>query len=213
MPPLIYGYGATKIIFPKDGEANGTWIVLKNNGDALCLLNGAFHKYEHHKNYTNSRGNIVVSLSLTENIIVAFEHINLLNVAPFTLIIVNNNELFECRWDGKKKYCKKLNSAVPHLWSSATLYNLQQHQMRKTWFNEWLKNIKILNPKNIVAFHTNAGKDHNEAALVMIDKYVYSTVSITNIVVNHNECSMFYKDLINHDSCTKITIKEPLLCK
>ena len=213
MPPFLYNYTGTEIIFPKDGKANGTWIVLKKNGDALCLLNGAFQKYEHNESYTTSRGEIVLSLSQNDNIITAFEHINLLTVAPFTLIIINNAALYECRWDAVKKYCKKLNSSIPQIWSSATLYNLQQQQLRNIWFKTWLKKTENITTKNIIAFHTNAGKEYAEAPLIMSEHNIYSTVSITSIDVNENEYSMFYKDLINHDSCTKITIKKLLLCK
>lgn len=213
MPPLLYDYGITKIIFPKDGEANGTWIVLKNNGDALCLLNGAFQKYDANKNYTTSRGKMLVTLSLNDDTVAAFEDTNLLAVAPFTLVIVYNSNLFECRWDGEKKYHKKLDSSVPHIWSSATLYSLEQRKMRLGWFNTWVQKIQNISPEVITAFHTNAGNEYNEASLVIKDNTVYSTVSITNVVVSENEYSMFYKDLKNHDSFTKITIKEEELFK
>ena len=34
-----------KLIFPKDGDAGGTWIALHENGNAAVLLNGAFEKH------------------------------------------------------------------------------------------------------------------------------------------------------------------------
>lgn len=209
----MYNYGEAKIIFPKDAEANGSWIVLKDNGDALCLLNGAFQNHTPNNNHTTSRGQIVLALALNKNIITAFEHVNLLSVAPFTLIVVNNNQLFECRWDATKKNCKQLNNTIPHIWSSATLYNMQQQQMRNVWFNTWLNTAKNISLKDVVSFHTNAGEQYKEAAFVMKEKTVYSTVSITCIAVNENEYSMHYKDLIYHDSFTKITIKTSILCK
>ena len=41
-PPIAYTVAGARMIFPRDGEAGGTWIVLKENGDAAVLLNGAF---------------------------------------------------------------------------------------------------------------------------------------------------------------------------
>ncbi|MEJ0104484.1 MAG: hypothetical protein WDO19_18805 [Bacteroidota bacterium] len=55
-------------------------------------------------------------------------------IEPFTLVIWEADELFECRWDGDKKYAKHLDKHVPHIWSSATLYNDEAIIKRKEWF-------------------------------------------------------------------------------
>src|SRR4051812_22764348 len=40
-PQIISGLN-TRILFPRDGEAGGTWIATSENNRTVCLLNGAF---------------------------------------------------------------------------------------------------------------------------------------------------------------------------
>jgi Transport and Golgi organisation 2 len=198
--PTQYNLDGVQLIFPKDGDAGGTWIVLKENGDSVCLLNGAFKRFTDTGIYKVSRGKIVTDIALADNLIHAFQNISLLETPPFTLVVVNGKQLFECRWDGKKKYTKKLDNASTHIWSSATLYDKAQQAKRKYWFEEWQKdNLQPLQ-KELFQFHTNTGDGDVEDNLVMNRNDNYFTVSITGIAVNNNECLMHYQDII-HNEC------------
>ncbi len=198
--PKEYLIKNVKLIFPKDGDAGGTWIVLKENGDSLCLLNGAFENFEDKGDYKTSRGKIVVEIATNNNLIEAFKSINLIYTAPFTLIIVNENKLFECRWDGKKKYCKVLDNERAYIWSSATLYDNVTQQKRQDWFIQFLLNNNKPSQKDLFYFHTNTGDGDKENDLLMNRDEQYFTVSITSIAVHKNVCNMYYEDLKNYDS-------------
>ncbi len=200
--PAKYEINGIELIFPKDGDAGGTWIVLKENGDSLCLLNGAFESFIDKGNYKVSRGKVVTEIAIANNLIHAFQNIPLEKTAPFTLIIVNEKKLFECRWDGERKHCKALDNTARHIWSSATLYNNEQQAKRKDWFEQWQKNNIQPLQKDLFDFHTNSGDGNVEDDLIMNRNDLYFTVSITGILVNDDECLMHYQDIVHNEYST-----------
>ena len=198
LEPRIYSYKNTNLIFPKDPDANGTWIVLKENNDALCLLNGAFANFIDTGNYNVSRGIVVLEIASTENMIGAFTKINLSKTAPFTLVMINDGSLYECRWDGEQKYTKPLDAATAYIWSSATLYDEVQRATRKNWFDKFIHQNYFPNQEEIINFHTYSGDGNIENDLVMNRNNKYFTVSITSIAVTENSY-MLYQNLTTHD--------------
>jgi Transport and Golgi organisation 2 len=193
--PKEYVFKNTNIIFPKDPDANGTWIVLKENGDSLCLLNGAFTNFVDTKNYKKSRGLVVVEIATAQKIVDAFRYTDLNGIAPFTLIMVENKLLYECRWDGALKYMKPLDNLLPHIWSSATLYNEEQTDLRRKWFSKFLQNNSNIQQQDIISFHKNTGDENEETSLVMNRNNKYFTVSVTSIVVQQDEMLMQHENL------------------
>jgi hypothetical protein len=200
--PKVYMINNVEIIFPKDGDKNGTWIVLKENGDCLCLLNGAFENFTDTGLYKVSRGKIVTEIAISVNLIHAFQNISLLETAPFTLIVVNEKKLFECRWDGEKKHCEALDNTSSHIWSSATLYNNNQQNKRKRWFEQWQKSNAQPSQKDLFCFHNNTGDGNVEDNLVMNRNNKYLTVSITGISVSEDKCLMHYQDIVHNEYST-----------
>ncbi len=201
--PTEYLIGNNKYIFPKDTDAGGTWIVLKENGDSLCLLNGAFSNFIDNGMYTISRGKILLEIASNVHLLEAFKNMELNQCAPFTLIMVNQSKLFECRWDGEKKHCKMLDEHKPYIWSSATLYQAIIRSQREKWFESFLKNTALPSQDEIIQFHKTTGDGDKANDLVMNRNNRYFTVSITNITTTENEYCMHYEDLIQKE----ITIK------
>ncbi len=198
--PKEYEENNISLIYPKDADAGGTWIVQKKNGDSLCLLNGAFTNFIDAGNYTISRGKVMLKVASQNDLLGVFEYINLINVAPFTLIIVQQLKLIECRWDGEKKYIANLDALKPHIWSSATLYDENIQQKRKKWFNNWLETNQNLTIENIISFHKNTGDGNVENDLLMNRNGQYFTVSITSIQVNSEMIQMYYFDVLKNDT-------------
>jgi hypothetical protein len=198
--PKKYSLQHVNLFFPRDGAAGGTWIVAKENKDALCLLNGAFQNFEPKENYNFSRGLVLLQIAREDDMIACFNKLNYGNVAPFTVIIVQGFSLFECRWDGGHKHFKQLDAATPHIWSSATLYNDTLQSERKTWFNSWLSQEKILNRNSILQFHKTAGGHDKRNSLVMNRDNQLCTVSITSIHICNEDSSITYVDLKNNQT-------------
>ena len=204
-PPTETQIDNCKFIFPRDPDSKGTWIVLKENGDSLCLLNGAFEQFIEDKIFKTSRGKVLLEIAASPNMLICFLSISLCNTAPFTLIIVSNSNLFECRWDGMSKLYKLLNNKKAYIWSSVTLYNMDQQNLRSGWFQHWLSITPSVDEEQLHSFHKHTGVGNPAYDLVMNRNNEVFTVSITLIKVEETLSSMQYIDLRRKNIYTNLT--------
>jgi len=198
--PGMFGYNGQKLFFPKDTDAGGTWIVLKENGDAAVLLNGAFICHKADPSYRLSRGIILLDIFSTEKPSVAFTKIDLSGIEPFTIVLLENNCLYEFRWDGNEKYGKQLNVNHPYIWSSATLYDGFAVKKREQWFATFLHDHPTLTQQDILNFHRFTGDGDKQNDLLMVRGEMYTTVSITSILLTKDRGSIKYMDIKNNSS-------------
>src|SRR5476651_889801 len=98
LPPVPYDFTTGKILFPKDGEAGGTWIATHENGNVMVLLNGAFVRHHHEPPYRKSRGIIFLNIFDSTDPKQSFEQIDLEGIEPFTLVIWAQGQLWETKW-------------------------------------------------------------------------------------------------------------------
>lgn len=195
LPPASYSCDQVALLYPKDADAGGTWIALHNNGNAAVLLNGAFIAHVSQPPYKKSRGLIFLDVISSDMPVEKFQRIDLTNIEPFTLVVFDDNNLYECRWDGSRKYHKQLNKNKPHIWSSATLYNEEIIKKREQWFAEWLNNNPNASMQEILHFHRFAGEGDIQNDLLMNRDNNMLTVSLTGIELNDEKASMHYIDL------------------
>jgi uncharacterized protein with NRDE domain len=195
IPPQEYAFLSGKIYYPKDPNAGGTWMAIHENGNAIVLLNGGFEFHESMPPYRKSRGLILIDLVQHESPFDFFRSINLEEIEPFTLIIWQDSELFECRWDGEKKHAKQINKFISHIWSSVTLYDKEIAAKRKKWFEEWLEDKIQVTQTEILHFHqfTGDGDVHNDLSMNRDGKVF--TVSITSIEISNHKAQITYLDL------------------
>jgi uncharacterized protein with NRDE domain len=193
--PAVYVINQKKLIFPKDGDAGGSWIALHENGNAAVLLNGAFEKHIPVPPYRKSRGKIFLNIIADERPVRYFHELDLGQIEPFTLVLLEKDNLYEFRWDGKDKHYHQLKKHRPYIWSSPTLYEQSVVEKREQWFAAFLNRNPHPTQKDILAFHqfTGDGDGHND--LLMEKEGVYATVSITSMLLTEDRGSMKYVDL------------------
>ncbi|MEO7769133.1 MAG: hypothetical protein ABIS01_17005, partial [Ferruginibacter sp.] len=124
-----------------------------------------------------------------------FSKAALAGIEPFTVIIMDNNILYECRWDAVKKHCRQLKTDRHYIWSSATLYDEAIVKQREKWFAAFLNKNTVPNLDDIFLFHRFAGNGDLHNDLKMDRDGIMSTVSITSIQMNEQRGSMYYTDL------------------
>lgn len=202
--PQIYVENGAKLIYPKDEQAGGTWIVAKEDGTCIILLNGAFENHQKLAVYRKSRGQILKEIILETNPLDAFFEMNLNEIEPFTLIVFYKNTLTEARWDGNNKHRLSKSLEQNHIWSSATLYNHAQRKARAQWFDDFCSTHQPLTIEKIFSFHSETKKDNKEYGLVIEREDQTKTVSITQIRIENNQIEMVYTDKINPLCATKI---------
>jgi len=203
--PKVYSENKVKLLYPKDEKAGGTWIVAKEDGTSIILLNGAFINHHKKPSYSKSRGVILMEIIQAKQPLLHFQEMNLDDVEPFTLIIFQNNILTEVKWDEVEKHIINKSIKKPHIWSSATLYNRIQRIKRKQWFEDFCRYNNPLSIDKILSFHTNTQATNTQYGLVINREDDTKTVSITQLLLKNNTIEMTYIDRINNTTIEKIT--------
>lgn len=195
--PARYPFTTGNILFPKDGDAGGTWFAVHENGNAVIFLNGGFIKHEPAPPYRRSRGLILLDLLDSASPYETFNTIDLNNIEPFTAVIWDDAHLYECRWDGQRKHAKEMDRTSPHIWSSATLYDAEVVAKRNQWFADWLLKHDAPTQHDILHFHqfTGDGDAHNDL-LMNRDGKVF-TVSVTSVAMYDHRATLQYVDIKN----------------
>jgi uncharacterized protein with NRDE domain len=201
--PVAYKQGDHYLVYPRDADAGGTWIVMKENGDCAVLLNGAFLPHISGHPYQMSRGLVVLDILNDRRPSECFAKFNLRNIEPFTLILFENGSLHEFRWDGQERYCKLLDSHRPYIWSSCTLYDGLVIKKREHWFTTFLQRNPQPTQRDILNFHRFTGDGDKSNALLMSRDSKYRTVSITSIHLTTERGSMNYMDVLNDELTEK----------
>ena len=195
MEPQVYSLPHSKVIFPRDSDAGGTWIATNENGNTVVFLNGAWVKHEPLPPYQKSRGLVLLDMVDSDSPLTYFLKSDLKQIEPFTAIVYESEELYECRWDGNEKYHAKLDKSQAHIWSSATLYDEAVVKKREAWFEQWLRENPSPSQEDIFHFHqfTGDGDTHND--LLMDRDGMVSTVSITSVELEMDLAKMRYQDI------------------
>ena len=211
LAPQVYTFENRKLAFPKDEKAGGSWIAANNRGRVCCLLNGAFVAHEKKPVYAQSRGNVLIEVAVSPKIP---EHFfiekDLAEVEPFTIVSVEQHEnnishFSEFVWDGAQKYFRVLNPGKPYIWSSVTLYNKEQRNLRREWFSRFIteKNGSI-SPESIFDFHAGTHTVDHTINVVMEREGGLKTVSITQVIPENGEFRMDYFDLHNQQNSSLV---------
>ncbi len=198
LSPDIYSIKNTKMMFPKDELAGGTWIGVSEKNRLICLLNGGFTFHERKAAYRMSRGVVVNDFLASDDVIASIDNYDLDDVEPFTLVIVDWNthlKFFELVWDGTQKHFTEL-PIEPKIWSSSSLYSVEMKKERLQWFEDF-KTENKLDSKSMLNFHNKAGHDNKDYGVIM-DRHYVKTTSITQVEKFEDVVEMRFKDLQNN---------------
>lgn len=204
--PRIYMHNNRKLIYPKDPKAGGSWIAAEENGAVAVLLNGALKPHLPKANYRKSRGVILLDIISKDDSIKECKQINLLDIEPFTLIVYENKHLYELIWDGNEKLLKKLDSNASYIWSSSTLYTLDQKESKEKSFQSFLAKNNEPEPESLQFFHTNTGKEEDEEDFVINRNDAVRTFSITQTVSEKNKLIFNHFDLLTQTEYSEVFI-------
>jgi hypothetical protein len=196
IPPRSYTVNGKNLIFPKDPKAGGTWFVANADGVILVLLNGADEKHEVQLPYRKSRGLIVLDMISSLSPKNFWREIDLEKIEPFTLVLFQDNALFQLRWNGKEKKTITLDIHQNHIWSSSTLYSSSIREKRANWFHTFMnQNLEITESK-MHDFHRYTEEENEENGLVINRNDEMKTLSITQAVIEKNKVAILHYDLI-----------------
>ena len=207
IPPKNYTIKGKNIIFPKDPKAGGTWYAIDANGTIVVLLNGATEKHKVELPYRKSRGLIVLDIIGSASPKDFWQEIDLENIEPFTLVLFQNDKLFQLRWNGNNKETLQLNPKNNYVWSSSTLYPKEIREKRSAWFDTFLDLNSEISETEMLHFHRYTEEKNQENGLVINRNNEMKTLSITQSVIEMNKVAILHYDLIaNEDFETSFII-------
>ena len=195
LPPQSEVYQNSRLYFPKDKEAGGTWLGVSEHLRCVCLMNGAEKPHVRNSEYRKSRGVVVKDFLSQRKLKKAFREYELFEIEPFTMIVVdwhNGLIFYEFLWDGENRKLTKL-PLKEHIWSSSPLYSEAMKERRRNWFME-LKNTRGFSAESLLDFHHNAGEGNKESDLI-IDRGFLKTQSISQVQNMSNELRFSYENL------------------
>ena len=201
-PPDWYQHGPVQVLYPRDPMGGGTWIGLTSNGIVAVLLNGAFEKHLSQPPYRMSRGKLLTHLLSMPDPVERIRLSSLVGIEPFTLILYHGRELHVFRWDAIHLHEVRPDPAVPHIWSSATLYNAAMICEREKWFSDWLDVNDRRRPDELFRFHLEAGSGNPDYSVLMNRGGKLRTVSITGIYLCATNAEIRYRDILQQKECT-----------
>lgn len=199
LPPNTEIYKNSRLYFPKDEKAGGTWIGVSEKLRCISLMNGAEKSHERKSEYRKSRGIVVKDFLAGDKVNKLLTDYDLNEIEPFTMIVVdwrNGLGFYELLWNGEKRKVTKL-SMKEHIWSSSPLYDERMKAMREKWFKD-LKQSKGFSSESLLDFHQYAGEGNKESGLI-IDRGFLKTQSITQIKNSSQELKFWYKNLMNKE--------------
>ncbi len=202
--PEFYQVNNTRMLYPKDAVAGGTWIGISDKKTMICLLNGGFEIHERLISYRQSRGVVVKDLLSADDLKEAIRAYDCRGIEPFTIVAANwQNDLLllEFVWDGKKKHLRQLKKDT-YIWSSSTLYTKEMKGIRENWFRAFEKQ-NLFTSDAIMDFHKHQGIGDKDVDL-QIDRGFLKTISITQIVQDDEGISMRYENLDNNEVNTVV---------
>ena len=202
IPPQNYTINGKDIFFPKDPKAGGTWFAADTEGTVLVLLNGADEKHQVQLPYRKSRGLIVLDIISSPSPKYFWNELDLGNIEPFTLVLFQDKQLFQLRWNGNQKTTVSLDTTKKHIWSSSTLYPKEIRENRSKWFYTFLDVNPEISETEMLHFHRYTEKKNQENGLVINRNEEMKTLSITQSVIENRNVTILHCDLITEQDFT-----------
>ena len=198
LEPISYIIKRKQVYFPKDPKAGGTWFAVDEFSNVVVLLNGAAEKHQWNPPYRRSRGLIVLDIIGEEDPILQWKKIDLDNIEPFTIILYQQNRLFQLRWNGTEKELVVLNPKKNHIWSSSTLYPSDIRKNRSQWFEKFLYSRETISESDLHHFHQYTEIQNHDNGLVINRNNILQTLSITQTVIQDNKVGINHLDLLSN---------------
>ncbi len=196
--PKVYQSETKKIIYPKDAKAGGTWFVVDEFGNTIILLNGGKTKHVVKEKYRLSRGLIVLELMESNAIVSTWKTIDLTDIEPFTLLVLEDNKPFQLQWSGEEKSTLELNINQTYIWSSSTLYSPEIQQQRADWFFKFMSENETISAESLKYFHKHTEPTDSKNGLIINRDDLYKTLSVTQAVISGASIQVNHSDLVQN---------------
>ncbi len=196
--------GERDVLYPKDAGAGGTWLALSSSGQAVCLINGAFERHRRKPPYRRSRGLMVLDFFEFEKTTGFLDRYAFQGMEPFTMVVIEDEQLWDLRWDGDQLHLKEQDPQQYAIWASPVLYDLPYRKKRQQWLADWLEQRPAPSRSSMLHFHLHAGEGDPHNDLVMNRNNLVRTVSVASVARKRSAFDLNYMDLLQHHDRTAV---------
>ena len=198
LTPRTYSHGVHRLTYPKDMEKGGSWLAIHANRNRLgCILNGKHLTEEEKKNYSVSRGNILIEHLQNEKPL-SFDKTNLIHVAPFLylgLVFKASPLLTKYFWDGKRLIKEELDINAPYIWTAPSLYDSKVTETINQKFLSFCDSVQNIKTGNVIELHEELKSYLPESAVRKANGNLRTT-SVTHFSKLGGKQKLFYKDIL-----------------
>jgi hypothetical protein len=192
LPPVVCDLGPVQAISPIDPHGGGTWIAVNSAGIVFALLNRTAPGDGRHEAPT-SRGRIIPALLPLESmpaVVGAARALPLLDFAPFTLVVADEERLVVVRNVGAGAKTASSALTVPVMFTSSSLGDHLVIGPRRRLFTRMVaaSSSPLAGQR---AFHRHQWRDRPEVSVLM-SRQDATTVSRTTVDVGDDGIAMKY---------------------
>lgn len=203
-PPIERIINGVKHLFPIDPQGGGTWIGISENGRMVSLLNGGSEPHEHKPPYRHSRGKVILDYFEYPDIHQFYESYDFNGLEPFTLLIFEDEKMFELVVNESGVNLSELDKKKPYMYSSSTLYSDIRAEERRLNFFEWYYSRKSISQEDILEFHENFLFENENDKSKILEGFILNTVSTTSIELTSIAANIHYADRFNDIQLKKV---------
>lgn len=203
-PPIDRIINNTKHLFPIDPQGRGTWIGISETGRFASLLNGGSESHNYNPPYRHSRGKLILDYFSFPDLATFYKEYNFENLEPFTLLILEKNEMYELISNDSHLRLKELDRKRPHIYSSSSLYTDNSKEERRLTFFEWYYNSQNISQEDVLNFHDKFLFENEKDKSKIWGDFILNTVSITSIHKTYKMAEIQYSDKLNDIQLKKV---------
>ncbi len=200
LPPRKYRIREKNVIYPEDPVSNGSWFAVDEHGNSAIVLNGADKKHRAAPPYRKSRGLILTDLIGRPSPLGHWAAIDLRRIEPFTIILSEQNNLYQLSWNGSVKMQLEKDPQKDYIWSSPTLYDEGVRAQRMQWLDDFRLGKAVLSGDDMLYFHRNTRSADKTNGLMMNRDNHLRTLSITQARITPGMVDVYYFQVIPEET-------------
>ena len=198
-PPRVLQQEGVSFIAPRDGDHNGTWLLVNELGLTVCLLNDYANPWRPAASVSRlSRGQFVLACAPAtdfESLLALMQYQPLERTLPFHLLAVSPGEgTFLLHWDGAALARHNEATLAPPL-SSSSYATADVIATRTNRFNSHVRSLAEPQPAELFAYHREHRTDAGAHSVLMC-RGDAATRSISHVSVNWYQVRFNYRTVL-----------------
>ncbi len=188
----IFPFRDQKLLYPKDPDGDGTW-MLTDGEYVICVLNGGFEPHKRKLPYRHSRG-LLPKIALS-NPDVALAESDAQGLEPFSVFIFSSSSVRRITWNAKELIVESFDPKQPYIWQSAPLYSSSIQTTRSFWFEQWVLSYPSWRADDVLDFHIHGGEGISETNICMYRPGVQTT-AITQVDISGINGTYYFQSIL-----------------